>query len=130
MSRDDAKQIVQASIDAYNAHDLRACLDCFAPDATWEIIGVNRSFPLADITLVIEQLFARDTHTVVRSLAATEGLVAAEYIETFNDEWTNKPSTRSLAIFYEVENGKIRHARQYAHADWVTPAAAPTASVP
>lgn len=121
MSHDQARQVVQASIEAYNNHDLQACLACFAPDATWEIIGVDRTFPLQDVTLVMEQFFARNTRATVRGMAASESLVGVEYLETFDDEWTNQTTTRSLAIFYEVEHGKIRHARQYAHGDWVAP---------
>lgn len=123
MSHDQGRQVVEASIEAYNNHDLPACLACFAPDATWEIIGVNRRFPMQDVTLVMEQFFSRNTRVIVRGIAASESLVAVEYLETFDDEWTNQPTTRSLAIFYEVKRGKIRRARQYAHADWVAPSA-------
>lgn len=130
MSQTDAREVVQASIDAYNKHDLQGCLACFAPDATWEIVGVDRSFPLHDITLVMEQYFAQGAHAVVRGMAASDTLVAVEYLETFTDEWTHVTSTRALAIFYEVKQGKIQHARQYAHADWVAPRARDKAPAP
>lgn len=121
MSHDQARRVVQASIDAYNNHNLQACLDCFAPDATWEIVGVDRTFPLQDVTIVMEQFFSRNTRATVRGMTASESLVGVEYLETFDDEWTNQSTTRPLAIFYEVHDGKIRHVRQYAHGDWVVP---------
>lgn len=122
MVTDDPRRVVLASVEAYNRHDLDGCLACFAPDATWEIAGSSQRFPIHDVALVLEQYFAADAKVTIRGLAAADTLVAAEYLERYHDERTQQPMVRALAIFYTVEQGKIRHARQYAHPDWTWPA--------
>lgn len=122
MATDDPRQIVLASVEAYNRHDLDGCLACFAPDATWEIAGSSRRFPIHDVALVLEQYFAAGARVTIRGLAATEHLVAVDYLETYHDERTQQPMVRAIAIFYEVEQGKIQHARQYTHPEWAWPA--------
>ena len=114
-----AEQIVRASVEAYNRHDLDGCMSFLAPDATWELMGMGGQ-PLSpeELRIVIWQYFLRDVHSEIRKFTVGDDWVAAEYIQSYTDETSQQRLSAPIACFYEVRDGLIRRVRQYFHPSW------------
>jgi ketosteroid isomerase-like protein len=114
-----AEQIVRASVEAYNRHDLDGCIAFLAPGATWEVMGMGGQFLSAEeLRIAFWQYFLRDVHTEIRAMTAAGSRVAAEYIQTYTDDDQQRRLSAPVACIYEVRDGLIAHVRQYYHPAW------------
>jgi ketosteroid isomerase-like protein len=114
-----AEQIVRASVEAYNRHDLDGCIAFLAPGATWELVGMGGP-PLTpeELRILFWQYILRDVRIEIRGLTAMGDCVAAEYIQSYLDDDQQRRLSAPLAIFYEVRDGLIARARAYFHPSW------------
>jgi ketosteroid isomerase-like protein len=117
-----AEQIVRASIEAYNRHDLDGCIACLAPDATWELVGMGgQSLSVEELRIAFWQYFLRDVRVEIRSLAAVGGCVAVELVQSYTDDGDQRRLSGPVACFYEVRDGLIAGVRHYFHPSWDRP---------
>src|SRR5436190_738640 len=97
-----AEQVVRASVEAYNRHDLDGCISFLAPDATWELMGMGGP-PLTpeELRIVIWQYFLRDVHSEIRKFTVGGDWVAAEYIQSYTDDATDRRLSAPISCIYE-----------------------------
>jgi hypothetical protein len=107
----DPAAAVREHLRAFNAGDLPALLDGFTPDAVW-LTGRSRARGRIELAQLFGQAMAdlRPTLTL-RTLVATEGLVACELTEVLVSG--GRQRTYPIAGFYEIAAGRIASARIY-----------------
>ena len=103
--------VVRRHIEAFNAHDIDALMDCFSEDATWAT-GTDR-FCGSD---ALRGLFAAafgglSPQLYLRNLLVHGDLVACELREDYSVEDVER--TDHIAGFYRVEEGLITEAKIY-----------------
>lgn len=117
-----AEQIVRASVEAYNRHDLDGCMSFLAPDATWELMGAGgQALSPEELRIAFWQYVLRDVQVEIRQMTVMGSWVAAEYIQSYTDDATDRRLSAPIACIYEVRDGLIRQVRQYFHPSWDRP---------
>lgn len=107
----NARQVVEAHLDAFNAHDTERLLATFSSDAVWatgrDVVRGREA--LAE--LFDDGLWQLAPNLVLRSLVASDNLVAAELLETITIDGAR---TRfGIAGFFTIRNGRIATAKVY-----------------
>ena len=107
----DPAAVVHEHLRAFNAGDLPALLDGFRPEAVW-VTGRCRARGRTELSELFGRAMAdlRPTLTL-RTLVATEGLVACELTEVLVSG--GRQQTYPIACFYEIAAGRIVSARIY-----------------
>src|ERR1043165_9955721 len=86
-----AEQIVRASVEAYNRHDLDGCMAFLAPDATWILMGAGeQALTPEELRIAFWQYFLRDVHAEIRKLTVMDACIAAEYVQSYVDDATDR----------------------------------------
>jgi putative hydrolase of HD superfamily len=103
------EEVVQAQVDAYNAHDARAFADCYADDA--RLAGLSGKSPPVEGKTAIRQayasLFARKPKTfAVEILERTVSGAIVVDLERTHGLPAEKRLPDSFAV-YEVRDGRI-----------------------
>lgn len=124
----NAGAIVRASIDAYNRHDIAACMALLAPDGVWELMGVGQTMTAEEVRIVLWQYFLRAARLDIRTLVTAGASVAAEYTQSFLDDDRQRRVSAPVAAFYEVAHERIARIRLYYHPDWDATEEAPAAT--
>lgn len=104
-------EVVTRHIDAFNAHDLDALIDCFSIDATWAT-GTDRFEGVAALrTLFADAFRALSPRLHLQTLLVQGDRVACE----LREEYTAGRSERidHIAGFYRVEAARISAAKIY-----------------
>jgi uncharacterized protein len=107
----EARTVVLAHIEAFNAHDTEQLMAGFAADAVWAT-GQDVAHGHAELAEVFDAwLWTLDPRLTVRTLAADASVVAAE----LREEFTVKGERRAMniAVFFEIRNGQILTAKVY-----------------
>ena len=74
-----AEQVVRASAEAYNRHDLDGCMAFLASDATWVLMGAGeQALSPEELRIAFWQYFLRDVRVEIRQLTVMGSCVAAE----------------------------------------------------
>jgi ketosteroid isomerase-like protein len=126
----EAKTVVENYYKRYNARNIAQVLDLFSEDIVYEDLIYQEPFVGIDEVAAyfskIEQLVPGDIQFVVDDITAGDpskvGVMWHVEIQSDSDGMVELPFSRG-ASFYEVEDGKIRFAR-----DLVEPALKPGAS--
>jgi len=107
----DPAAIVHEHLRAFNAGDLPALLEGFTPEAVW-VTARSRARGRKELAELFGRAIAdlRPTLTL-RTLVATEGLVACELTEVLVSG--GRHQTYPIACFYEIAGGRIASARIY-----------------
>jgi uncharacterized protein (TIGR02246 family) len=106
-----AEQIIRRHVDAFNAHDLDALLDCFADDATW-VTGTDHFRGKTEL----ESLFAGAFRALAPTLTVVGMLVDGDRVACeLREDYTVDGRARSdhIAGFYRVADGRIVSAKIY-----------------
>ena len=111
---DQAKAVVEAYVDAFNAGNLAALKSLFADDA--EIQGVYGQATLERAESVWRQLMdGYGMQLEIKELIAQGALVAARYVETGTfraPAFGHKPTGKSYELvaieWFEIDRGKIK----------------------
>src|SRR5919199_6063280 len=95
----DAETILRASVEAYNRHDLDACMALLDPGVTWDVMGMGQSLTHDELRIVLWQYFLREVQTEIRTMTTVGSLVAAEYIQTLTDDDQRRRISAPVACF-------------------------------
>jgi ketosteroid isomerase-like protein len=117
-----AEQIVRASVEAYNRHDLDGCMALLAPDATWELVGMGgQILTPEELRIAFWQYILRDVHVEIRNLTVMGSSVAAEFVQSYTDDGDQRRLSAPIACFYEIRDDLIVRVRHYFHPSWDRP---------
>jgi len=114
-----AEQVVRASVEAYNQHDLDGCMAFLTPDATWVLMGAGEQvLSPEELRIAFWQYFLRDVRVEIRKLTVMDACIAAEYVQSYIDDATDRRVSAPMACIYELRDGLIAQVRQYYHPSW------------
>ena len=103
--------VVTRHVDAFNAHDLDALLDCFSTDATW-VTGAHRLQGTAELRTLFAGAFeALSPQLQLQNLLVQGNRVACELREDYSAGGVERSDY--IAGFYRVEAGQITAAKIY-----------------
>jgi len=104
------EQIVQRQLDAYNAKDMHAWLDCYKSDAElWVLHGDILAKGHADMLMRMTVRFTEpDLHATLLSRTVMDHIVIDHEIITRN--FPEGKGKVSMLCIYEIQHGRIQKA--------------------
>jgi steroid delta-isomerase-like uncharacterized protein len=116
------KEAVRKAIDAFNRQDLEAYWSYHTEDTTSHEVYFAEPLSKEEMTKFVPQLWHSypDWHIETKNMVASGDMVAVENVMTatfVNDHGDTRATGKKFSVregvFFEMEDGKIKHVRVY-----------------
>lgn len=109
------KDIARRFFQAFEAGDIAATMALFAPGATYWMPTVRKEFGMQEFEAGLRWIQSRLKSGIRFEFGAivAEGNKVCIMAESFAETIEGRPFNNLYHIYFEIENGRILHAREY-----------------